>query len=109
MLNKLLTCIVFGITFFIGSQYVCTSSVHANVRAGNAVVSEHSIKEVNGHIEVKVLYDGARHPTFLGFRQNGDTWQYGDIAGIECGISSWENVSDSKSANDILYVVLQYI
>ncbi len=109
MFKKLLLILMLSVVFFSGGQLVLTNTSYASVHVDNVTVAEQSIRKINGHIEVKVLFDGARHPTVYAFRQKGGEWQYGDAVGIECGQSGWQMVSSNKLANDILYVVLQYI
>lgn len=109
MFKKFLLIVMLSVAFFSGGQIVAQNTSYANVHVDNVTVVERSIVRTNGHIEVKVLFDGARHPNIFAFRQYGGVWQYGDAAGIECGQDSWKPVSSYKLANDILYVVLQYI
>ena len=110
MLKKLTLSGILACSLFLGGQAMYAPTAEANVQAGNVIVYERSIKWVSDYIQVKVSYIDAPPPMFMAFKQRTDgTWMYGDAVGIEVGQSTWHPVSSSQMANDVLYVVLQYI
>ena len=108
-MKKVLLVVMLSMAFFAGSQIVSTNTTYADVHVDDVTVFERSIGKTNDYYTVKVLYDGARHPSFLAFRQKGGVWQYGDAVLVDMGKEKWSPVSGNKRANDILYIVLQYI
>lgn len=109
MMKRFLLVVMLSVAFFSGSQIMSTNTTYANVHVDDVTVFERSVKRTNGYYSVKVLFDDARHPTFFAFRQKGEVWQYGDAVDAELGRDTWRPVSGNKRANDILYIVLQYI
>lgn len=111
MLKRIFLSGVLAGTLLFGGQLMYTPTAAAEVQAGNAVVYERSIKVLPEYIQVAVRSPAnAPHPMFLAFKQRSDgTWLYGDAAGIGAGQGKWSLVSSSQMANDVLYVVLQYV
>ncbi len=109
MMKRILLVVMLSVAFFSGSQIASTNTTYANVHVDDVTVYERSIQKNNSYYSVKVLYDGERHPAIFAFRQKGGVWQYGDPVDAELGRDTWRPVSGNKRANDILYIVLQYI
>ena len=103
-----LACIL-SLSVFAGSQVVYNNTAFAAVQCGKVIVYETTIKDVGDYIQVKVRYNTAPHPMFWAFKQINGKWMYGDAVAIDVGQSGWSPVASSKLANDVLYVVLQYI
>ena len=109
MLKKILLAASISMALACGTQLVSINTTHAKTHVDNVTVYEESIVKNGDHIEVKVLYDGTPHPTIWGFCQINDIWYYGDPVDIELGRGKWLPVSSDKHANNILYIILQYI
>ena len=107
MKKKIIASLLIGLGFAyvapcVNNPVISTSISYAAVEAGDLIVNEKSIRKLNGVISVKVSYRNAPHPMFFEFLKVNDIWQYNAGAG-------WRNVSGNRQANDVLYVVLQYI
>ena len=110
MLKKLVLSGMLACSLFLGGQAVYAPVASAEVQAGNVIVYEQSIQKTSNYIQVRARYLDAPHPMFLAFKQRSDgTGMYADAVLIDMGKNAWKTVSSSQMANDVLYVVLQYI
>lgn len=106
MLKKLCSISFLLMAIFIGSVSFDCNNAEAAIRCGRDVVYENTIVRNDGGIEVEVGNEYV--DSLYRFVNQNNQWYFASSSSGR-NFKNWQLVSNNQHANDILYIVLQYI
>ena len=106
-MKKISIVLSLALAVFFCGQIIQPNTSLAHIQCGSVMVEEGTIQKIDGGIEVFVMKD-----EYMGylmrFEKRNGIWYCAKSTNARV-FKGWHMVSTDKQANDILYVVLQYV